>query len=135
MSIVVETKSYELPDEGVHNAELIDVQDLGIVSGSRYGDKRRIRFRYRVDQVDLQGERITVIESFNAALGKGSRLGARVVGLTGRHPGNGYDLTQLIGWRGQIVIEHNDVGDRTYANVTTALRKKAATDDGVPWNQ
>jgi hypothetical protein len=88
VSIVVDTKSYELPDEGVPNADLIDVQDLGIVSGGRYGDKRRIRFRHRVDQVDSQGERITVIESFNAALGKGSRLGARVTSLTGRHPGN-----------------------------------------------
>jgi integrase len=38
-------------------------------------------------------------------------------------------LTQLIGWRGQIVIEHNDVDNRTYVNVTSVLRKKALVVD------
>jgi hypothetical protein len=136
MSIVIESKQFEIPDEGIHDAEIIEIKDHGIVK-TAFGDKHRVMIRYRcTDQQDAKGEPITCIESFNAVLGRRSRLAERIESLTGQHPGGKYDLDTLVGWTGQIVIQHKHVDGKTYANVVSVLRKKAASahgDDEVPW--
>jgi hypothetical protein len=123
MSLVVPHKTYEIPDDGVHNAEIVEVKDLGTVDTS-FGAKHRVMLKYRTEQRDSKGESITVGESFNFTIGKGSRLADRVETLTGRRPSRDYDLEELVGWKGQIVVQHKDVDGTTYANVDTVLRKR-----------
>jgi hypothetical protein len=123
--MIVEGKTFELPSEGVHEAAIVQIKDLGIVNSPKYGDKRKVQFKYEcLDEQGSDGKPRSAIESFNATLGSGSRLGERVTSLIGRHPGSRYDLSGLKGWRGQIVIQHTDSNGRTYANVTGVIRRK-----------
>jgi hypothetical protein len=124
MSLVVPHHTYEIPDEGVHNATIVELKDLGEVK-TTFGDKRRVMLKYRTEQLDSKGEPITVGESFNFTIGKGSRLVERIESLTGRRPSRDYDLEELVGWKGQVVIQHKDVDGTTYANVMSVLRKRS----------
>lgn len=56
MSIVVQEKVFELPDEGVHNVVISEVVDLGVVD-TKFGPKDRVRVVFDVlDQKDSTGE-------------------------------------------------------------------------------
>jgi hypothetical protein len=131
MSLVIERKEFEIPDEGLHNATITEVKDLGTIK-TAFGDKHRVMIRYRTDQHDSKGEPLTVIETFNAVLSRGSRLAGTIESLTGERPSHQFDLEELVGWTGQIVVQHTEAANgRTYANVTSTLRKKTANDDEV----
>jgi hypothetical protein len=125
MSIIVEAKQFEMPDEGVHEAEIVEVQDLGITK-TAFGDKERVLLRYRIDQKGSDGEYLTVIESFNKTIGKNSRLAERIERLTGVMPTQRYDLITLVGWKGTVVVAYNQSNGTTYANIDSVIRKKNA---------
>src|SRR5215469_10985808 len=120
-----QTKEFELPDEGVHEAEIIEVKSLGVTK-TKFGDKERVLIRYRIYQRGTDGEFLTVIETFNKTIGKGSRLADRIERLTGAPPGRKFDLTKLIGWKGTVVVVHSESDGRTYANISSVIRKKNA---------
>lgn len=139
-NLIVDTpsKEFALASEGMHNAEIVEVKDMGI-KPTAWGDKHKYMFRYEVDELDPDGKPISCIESFNATLGKGSRLADRIQSLIGKAPGRKYDLAKLVGWKGQIVVEHRESDGKTYANITSVLRKKTMnvhnvdiTDDDIP---
>ena len=125
MTLIVEqnTKQFELPDEGVHDAEIVEVQDRGLTK-TKHGDKERVLIRYRTDQRGTDGEWLTVIETFNETIGKNSRLAERIERLTGAAPGRRYDLTKLIGWKGTIVADHSEPdGGRMPTSIPSSVRR------------
>jgi hypothetical protein len=131
--LVVKYKDYELPEPGTYNAELIEVIDRGIV-GTAFGDKHRIAHKYKLEQLDSQGENLTVLESFNFTFGKGSRLLARVTKLLGGKPPKGFKLNSLVGWTGQVTVEHEEGSDgRVYANVASVVPSKKVKAAAPPW--
>jgi hypothetical protein len=121
--IIVEQKDYELPSEGWHKAKLIEAKDLGIKS-TKYGEKRKIQYKYQVPQVGKDGKPLTAIEWFNASLGSRSNLSLRIRSLTGQFPKKGFNVASVEGWEGEIEIEHyydEDKG-KTFANVRKIRR-------------
>ena len=145
--IIVDQKQFELPIEGWHNTELIEVIDLGIVNTS-FGSRRKLRFRYQVEQKGTDGQPLTLIESFNASLGAKSNLYQRIKSLTGEPPRGDFNVSSLVGWKGAVEVEHNEgENGKTYANIRKIKRqaelkipKKAGltkvaevSDDDVPF--
>jgi hypothetical protein len=130
-AIIVEQKQYELPHEGWQKAKLIEIKDLGIVD-TDYGQKRKIRFKYQVAQLGKDGQPLTLIEQPNASLGRRSNLALRIRGLTGQFPRPGFDVASLVGWEGEIEIEHNlsEKDGKTYANIRRTRRPGEATTVG-----
>jgi hypothetical protein len=92
-----------------------------------------VAFKYRLNQKDSNGEAITVLESFTNVLTQKSNLHKRLVSLTGAQPGAEFDSDSLIGWKGQLCIEHVTGDDgQEYANVTLIIRGKKSEVNGRP---
>jgi len=123
-------KEFQILDEGVHNAVLAAVQDLGLVPSAFYGEEKpRVRFVWVSDEPNTEGDPIIVLQSMTNSMHEKSTLRKTVKGILGKDPGDKpLDDSQILGAQCQIVVTHSDSNGRTYANVVTATRQRA---DGV----
>jgi hypothetical protein len=132
---------FELPPAGVPiDAELMEVQDLGEVSG-KFGSKPRLMFRWETTLLDKKGNPIEVREYFTNTLHEKGNLAPRIFSVTGEMPDpydERYNLESLVGAKAQMVVKYNTSEDgTTYANVVSLIRqptrKEAASDARVQW--
>jgi len=112
-----ENKQFEIATEGPHVGVLADVIDLGVVTTDR-GQKHRIRFLWLLDEEDSEGRQLSSVETFNLSANEASLLAKRVKSIYGQLPPADFDYEKCIGVCRLLIIQHNAVGDRTYANVT-----------------
>jgi hypothetical protein len=121
-------KSYELPSEGVHRAQLTDIKDLPPALDSKGEQHERLRFIWGLkDQVNSFGDPMRVFATYNLSLHPQSFLSRAIFDITGREPGSEFDLDSLLGIECDLVIKHNRAPDgRVYANVSSILRPKTA---------
>jgi len=112
-----ESKQFELATEGPHVGVLADVIDLGQVTTDR-GLKHRIRFLWLLDDTDTEGRQFSTVETFNLSANEQSLLAKRIKSMYGQLPPADFDYEKCIGVSRLLIIQHNTVGDRTYANVT-----------------
>jgi hypothetical protein len=127
MGIPVKSKVYELADEGVHSVVISNVKDLGLVE-TQFGTKDRVQITLNVlDQNDAEGNPINLFVTANKSLHAKSTLGNMLnqLGIGIPEPGVEFDVEDLVGVKSQVVVQHNKSSDgRTFANVTTFLKKK-----------
>lgn len=125
MSLIIKDKVFETADEGLHNARIARVEDLGVVD-TNYGAKDRIRIVFEMlDQKDAEGQPVEVWMSANKHLGAKSTLGKFLAALKISAVGE-FDANILVGKKLQVVIVHNVKGDKTYANIASVVTPRAA---------
>jgi hypothetical protein len=128
MAIIASTasKTYELPPEGVINAVLVDVVDLGDVV-TTWGTKRQVRLHWEVDAQDSQGDTITVASKYNLSLAgepKPSNLRRDLKAWRGRdltpEELRGFDLESMLGQACRLYIQHSEPNaeGKVFANFT-----------------
>lgn len=128
-------KDFEKLAEGIHNAVLADIVELGIQE-TQYGPKEKLRFVWLTDSVDSEGKTMRAFETFTSSLHEKATLRKRVDQIVGKGldntPGKGlvaltpkgeeYDIEMLLGVNRRLVIQHNENGKGdVYANVTSTL--------------
>lgn len=123
-------KTFQIPDEGSHQAVLAQVKDLGEVEGYNQFTKKmekvhKVMFRWEVEQRDDEGRRRAVFERFRLSLHEKAKLKGRVKSILGKEPGPSIDVETLMGSNAMLTIEHKaGVKDpsKVYANVAACLR-------------
>jgi hypothetical protein len=121
MGIVIKRQEFDLPVEGLYNAVISRIEDLGVVetkSGAK--DKARIFFTM-LDQKGENGSNVDAFLSVNKVLDEGN-LGTLLKSLKISY-GRELDLDTLIGVKCQVVIQHNEKnGHAPEAQVVAVLR-------------
>jgi hypothetical protein len=121
--VVIEAKVYELPEPGLHVATIVSVEDLGMVKSELYGEQRKVRITYKIeDENGADGLPMLVFETYTASFGKKARLGMRLRSLGVNTDQPALDISEIVGMRINVNIVHNKSGDRTYANVDSVAR-------------
>ena len=124
------SKHFEVPSEGVHNAVLAAVQDLGMIESSFSGEEHhKLRLVWILEDCDALGEHLLVLQRVTNSSHEKSILRKTITGILGRDPGEGaVDDTLILGAQCQLRISHNESQGRTYANVdeVTKQGKKSA---------
>jgi hypothetical protein len=128
MSLLVKQnpkRKYELASEGTHAAKLEEVRDLGEVE-TGFGKKQKVLFIWEMmDQTDQRGFPVKVFERFTRTLHEKGLLAKRLKQMLEKVPPE-IDLTEPVGWQGDVVVQHNDTGDEIYANIIAVLRPPTA---------
>jgi hypothetical protein len=127
--MLFEGKKYEKPEEGVYDAVLADIENLGIQQLTYEGTTKSVpmcRFVYFLDAADSEGRQFRLTERFSIGFHKKNSLVKRLAnfGLVGVR---GFDSDQLVGTTGRLMVVHN--GD--FANVSK-FTPKAGLDVYVP---
>lgn len=123
---VIKDRVYENANEGIHNAVISRIDDLGPVEGP-FGTKDKIRVIFTTEQKDSEGNLIEVRSNFTKSLHKKSGLTKFLKALK-INAGDAFDTDELIGLKLQIVVVHNESDGKTYANIDSYLpvTRKAA---------
>lgn len=125
LSLIIKERVFETADEGLHNARITRVEDLGVVD-TNYGAKDRIRIVLEMlDQKDKEGQPVEVWMSANKVLGAKSTLGKFLASLKIAADGQ-FDANTLVGRKFQVVIVHNQKDGKTFANVASVIASRAA---------
>lgn len=129
--------SYELPDEGLHDAVLCDVIDLGIVDGG-FGPKHQVKLRWQLDTLNKGNKRFLVSQRYTSSIHKKAKLGQQLETWRGKkftdeERRKGFDLEKLLGVCCQLSIVHNESGGSTYANVGAILPPQKHPQTKKPW--
>jgi hypothetical protein len=124
MSIIVnkpESKDFEIPADGLYQAVLADVVDLG-EQPTNFGNKHRARFIYILTETDSEGRPFRLMQQLNVSIHEKSGMFKVVRRLLGKDPGESLDLESLIGKQCQLDVMQNEGSEgKVYANVQTVL--------------
>jgi hypothetical protein len=129
MGIVVKInakKDYEKVSEGMHQAVLADIVELG-VEQTKFGPKDRVRLVWITDEADKEGRSKLVFEKFTLSLHEKAGLAKRFksIGIAVPTANDAeFDLDKALGTNARLVIQHSEPtpdGD-VYANVASALK-------------
>jgi len=125
MTLIVKNlkREFEIPDEGTHLATTTEITDLGAVQ-TAFGVKDKVLFGFETDQLDRDGKPRKAFKRFTKTLHPRGALRKAVRSITGEDPGDELDLSELLGRTVQLVIEHQEVEGRVYANITAIMRAK-----------
>jgi hypothetical protein len=123
MSLIVRNvkKTYENVTEGLHRAVLADVVDVGEVE-TKFGPKHRVRLVWLTDELGKDGKHLAIIRTFNKSLHEKSLLRKAIKQITGKDPGDEFDLQDLIGTNAKLNVEWTESEGLTYAHVTAILK-------------
>ena len=133
MPLIAETptgKNFEVVSEGQHLAVLNTIKDLGMIDTVFNGiakKTRKVQFIWQTDEFDAEKKPKLIFERLTLSLHEKSQLFKRVKGMYGKNPPTSLDLEKLVGWQGNLVIQHNagkDKNDqpRTFANIAATLK-------------
>ena len=113
-------QKFPVAPEGAHAATLEAITDLGIQE-TQYGPKAKVRLTWLLDTTSEDGRPLKAFQSFTKSWGEKSNLRKTARQILGRDPGPEYDTDDLIGKRATLVLGHDEVGDKIYANVRAIL--------------
>jgi hypothetical protein len=120
-------KQYSLAPEGLGAGVLVDVVNLGLVTGA-YGAKHKVRLVWQLDAIDeAHGRRFDVARVYTLSLHERAALRKDLESWRGRKFTEteleaGFDLEKLLGVNAQINVIHEISDDGScYANVTAVL--------------
>jgi hypothetical protein len=119
MSIIVKQRVFELPTEGLHNALISRIEDLGIVetaNGKR--DKAYIFFTILNQKVKHNSD-AEVVMSVNKVLDEKGNIGKLLKTLKILH-GEEFDFLELVGAECCVVIQHNKIDGKAELRATIA---------------
>lgn len=122
------TKSFEPVPAGNHVARLYSIVHIGhILEDTQWGAKNnnKVRFTWELPNEtkvfkEEEGEKpLSISRTFNISWHEKSGLRKFVKGLNGKDSDT-FDLEELLGKVCMLNVSHNQVGDRTYANIDSA---------------
>jgi hypothetical protein len=123
-----EGTSFEPAPSGVHQAVCVDVQDLGVLEVTWQGTKKqqhKINVAWQIAEEREDGKPFLVFKRYTLSLHEKSGLRKDLESWRGRkftrEEEMGFDVEKLIGVNCLLNIQHNQVGDRTYANVVSIM--------------
>ncbi len=126
MKIRNESNFTPCPD-GVHNAVLVDVVDLGMCD-TQFGPKHKLTLVWQVEEKMESGKPFLVSKRYGASLHKRSTLRKDLKSWRGRdftdEEAKEFELDDLVGVNAQLVIEHNEHEGTIYANVIAITKGK-----------
>jgi len=135
MAIVVnkkEQKDFEIPADGLYQAVLADVIDLGD-QPTNYGTKHRVRFIFILSDTDSDGRPFRLMQQMSLSLHEKSIMFKAVRRLLGKDPGESLDLETLIGKQCQLdVIQNEGAEGKIFANIATILAPIKNQAVGIP---
>jgi len=121
-------KVFEAAPAGVHQAVCVDVVDLGLVETTWQGvtkQQHKINVAWQVSENRDDGKPFLVFKRFTLSLHEKSALRKDLESWRGkkftRDEEMGFDIERLIGVNCLLNITHNEVGDRTYANIVSIM--------------
>lgn len=123
MSVIVNEKSnnYPIPDEGQYLGVIADVIDLGPVS-TAFGTKEKVQIVWLLDAYDEEGNQFRVSAFYNKSLHEKATLRKDLRAILGQDVSGSFDLETMLGTNSNLVIQHNESGEKTYANIVAFLK-------------
>jgi hypothetical protein len=121
------------PPEGDFSAVCVDIIDLGMVETAKWGPKWKIAILFQINCVNEETGRVyELAERFTNSMNEKSALRKFLGQWRGRpyseaEATTGIALDKLVGQKAVVTVVHNQVGDRTYANVF-AIRRLGPSD-------
>jgi hypothetical protein len=122
-----------LAPEGVHNARIVRIVELGTQPSDEWGDKFKIELSYElVDESAVfneeKGEQNFVVrKKYNRSLHKRSDLAKHITAMTGNkfEADDEFEMDDLLDQACQVEITHSDDGQ--YANITGVMKVAKGT--------
>lgn len=131
MAILVkagESKSYQPAPAGVHQAVCVDVIDKGLLEVTYAGETKiqhKIVIAWQIDELRDDGKRYLLFKRYTASLHEKANLRKDLQSWRGRaftsDEERGFDVESIIAANCLVNVQHNIVGDKTYANVVAVM--------------
>jgi hypothetical protein len=121
------TSNFEIAKEGMTQAVIAEVRDLGIQKDTYNGQEKevhKILLRWQLAELDAKNnnEPKRIYEKFTFSLHEKAKLRKRLVQIFKKEPPENFDFNKLVGVNRNVVIEHNLGKDgKTYANIGSIL--------------
>lgn len=140
MSLVV-TESpkveYIPPSEGLHQAVMVDVVDLGVLE-TPWGDKHKCTLVFETDELDPEGVPLRVSKRYTLSLSEKSNLRQDLERWRGKafepkELKKGFDLESLLGLNATVYVAHRLTDERLFANIQTILPPAKGKDGKPAW--
>lgn len=141
MSIVAKDNSggdrkFELAPAGAHIARCFRIIDLGTQTFQVKGETKQAHqclLTWELGKTMSDGKPYTINEKFSLSLNEKSRLSAilegwRGIKFTDEQRRGGFDIQQMLGKLCFLNVVHSNRGDKTFANVASAM----PVPDGMP---
>ncbi len=136
--IVTETAKtdYIPPTEGLHEAVLADVVDLGLIE-TPWGTKHKATLVFETEEKDPEGVPLRVSKRYTLSLSEKSNLRQDLERWRGKFDAkelkNGFDLESLLGLNATIYVAHRVADEILYANIQTILPPAKGKDGKPAW--
>lgn len=121
-------KTFTPAPAGVHQAVCVDVVDLGFLDVTWQGvskKKHLINVAWQINEDRDDGKPYLVFKRYTLSLHEKATLGKDLESWRGKkftdEERNGFDVERLLGVNCLLNVTHNQVGDRTYANVVSIM--------------
>ncbi len=125
-----DSANYTPAPEGVHQAVCVDVIDKGMVEtkgfdGKPPKKKHMVSIAWQIDELRDDGKRYVVHRRYTLSLNEKATLRKDLESWRGkkfsREEEMGFDVEKLIGVNCMLNIQHNQSGEKTYANVVSVM--------------
>jgi hypothetical protein len=122
-----DSKTYTPAPAGTHQAVCVDVIDKGLVPNSfKPGTvQHKITVAWQIDELRDDGKRFLVYKRYTCSLNEKATLRKDLESWRGRaftrDEEMGFDVESVVGANCLINVQHNESGDKTYANVTAVM--------------
>lgn len=129
MSIIVNINSgadFEPVSEGVHQAVLADIVDLGVLQ-TAFGPKDKVQFIWLSDEADETGRTKYLFKRYTKSLHEKASLRKDVKAILGKDiDGSSFDVESLLGRTNSLVVQHSEGNDgKVYANIIGIMKPTA----------
>jgi len=121
-----EGQSFTPAPTGVHQAVCVDVVDLGVLDVSWQGQTKRqhkVNLAWQLNEDRDDGKPYLIFKRYTLSLHEKAALRKDLESWRGRkftrEEEMGFDIETVIGANCLLNVTHNQVGDRTYANVSS----------------
>lgn len=132
MSIIIkeEKTEYPLAPDGLQDAVLVDVVDLGELD-TPWGPKHKLSLVFELEEATPEGKHYIVVKRYTWSLNEKSNLRKdlerwRSAKFTKKELENGVDMEAFIGLNATLFVSHNESEEhgKTFANIETILPRK-----------
>lgn len=130
MSLIIkeEKPDYPLAPEGLQDAVLVDVVDLGELD-TPWGAKHKLSLVWELEDTDEENQHYIVVKRYTWSLNEKSNLRKDLERWRGSKFSkdeleSGVDMEAFLGLNATLFIAHNETDEKTYANIETILPRK-----------
>lgn len=114
---------FEPVSEGVHQAVLADIVDLGPVQ-TAFGIKDKVQFVWLSDEADETGRTKYLFKRYTKSLHEKASLRKDLKAILGKDiDGASFDVETLLGRNNSLVVQHSEGNDgKVYANIIGIMK-------------